>query len=181
MFPKVKEDIISVLLQSINELKAGKYHELSELSNHVIHDASIYQDNDSLSVAILVYALSKVVQRCCEQKIDYTQFYPPLETAIIALKKEQYGSYNKSIEKIFRLIEKTDARLKLYIQEVIDKAKIKKGQKLHEHGLSVGRTAEMLGITQWELLNYIGKTSIKIPKELISIQKRLEFTRDLFK
>ncbi len=177
----VKEDVLNVLSKAVVALETGKHEELGELSNHVIHDASIYQDNDSLSIAILVYSISKVIQRCCEQGIDYSKFIPLLKKAISELKEENYGAYNRSIQDLFELIKSVDAKMKLYIQEVIDKAKIKKGSKLHEHGLSIGRTAEILGITKWELMNYVGKTQMPDIEEGVDVKKRLEFARNIFR
>ena len=51
---------------------------------------------------------------------------------------------------------------------------------MHEHGISVARTAEILGIGQWELMNYIGKTW---GPEFVSdqdVQKRIAVARKLF-
>ena len=68
------------------------------------------------------------------------------------------------------------------MQEVIEEAKIKKGYKLHEHGISLGRTAEILGISQWELMNYVGKTKISdvdiVPTDVV---QRLKLARGIFK
>ena len=176
----IKDDILNVINKAIIALETGKHEELGELSNHVIHDASIYQDNDSLSIAILIYSTSKVVQRCCEQNIDYSKLIPLMKNAINALKQDNFGAYNSSIHDIFGFIKTVDAKMKLYIQEVIDKAKIKKGSKIHEHGLSIGRTAEIMGITKWELMNYVGKTQIPDIKDAVSVKKRLEFARKIF-
>ncbi len=180
MLPQVKEDIINVLDLSIKALKDEQHQDLGEISNHVIHDASVFQDDDSLSVAVLIYALSKIVQRCCEQGISYSSVISLLENAKDSLKKEDFRSYNSSIQNVFKFITKIDSRLKLYIQEVITKAKIKKGSKLHEHGLSIARTAEILGISQWELTDYISKVSYEPVKEAVNVKERLKRTRELF-
>ncbi len=79
----------------------------------------------------------------------------------------------------FDFINKIDTKLKLYIEEVISKAKVKKGSKLHEHGLSIARTAEVLGISQWELMNYVGKTTISTV-DGVDVKTRLNFARKLF-
>lgn len=180
MLPQVKEDIINVLDLSLKALKEEQHQELGEISNHIIHDASVFQDDDSLSVAVLIYALSKIVQRCCEKGISYSPVLPLLENAKEALKKNDLGRYNSSIQNVFKFITKIDSKIKLYIQEVIQKAKIKKGSKLHEHGLSIARTAEILGISQWELTEYISKVSYETVKEGMSVKERLKKARELF-
>ncbi len=180
MLPIVKKDVISILGEAIIALKNGQHHKLSELSNHVIHDASIYQDNDSITVAVMIYALSKVIQRCCEKKVDYSSVIEKLEDSFDSLRRNNFKEYNRHIQEIMKYVEQTDDKMKVYIQEVFDKAKIKKASKLHEHGLSIGRTAEILGISQWDLLNYIGNTAIEPVKELTGIKARLAFARGLF-
>jgi len=180
MLPIVQEDILDILKKAIIALKSEKHHALAELSNHVIHDASIYQDSDSLTFAVLIYALSKVVQRCCENNIDYKPMIMKLENTFNSLTQNNYKKYNREIQDLMKFIEKIDDKLKLYIEEVFDKAKIKKASKLHEHGLSIARTAEILGISQWELLNYVGKTSVTQVEELTDVKKRLAYARELF-
>ncbi len=180
MLPIVKKDVVDILKEAITALNNNQHHKLSELSNHVIHDASIYQDSDSLTIAVFVYALSKVVQRCCERNIDYTSIVPKLTSLLNSLQQDNYKKYNRELQSVMRFIEKIDDKLKLYIEEVMDKAKIKKASKLHEHGLSIGRTAEILGISQWDLLNYIGKTEVAPVREMKRINERLNYARELF-
>ena len=48
--------------------------------------------------------------------------------------------------------------LKPYIEEVLRKASINKASKIYEHGLSMGKTAKLLGISEWELAEYTGQT-----------------------
>ena len=62
----VKKDVLNVLSDVVKILKVGEETdviELMELSNHTIHNASVFQDEDSVSIAILIYSLSKVIER----------------------------------------------------------------------------------------------------------------------
>lgn len=180
MNPIVKKDILAVLENVLRALKEKDYSALAELSNHVIHDASIFQDDDSVSFAILIYALSKTLQRCVECGVQFTKFEGLLAEARDSLKNDNHELYKSKIQSLFGVIQSADDKLKLYIEEVIHKAKIKKGSKMHEHGISVARTAEILGISQWELMNYIGKTW---GPEFVSdedVKKRIAVTRKLF-
>ena len=167
---EIKEDILAVLSQAIQILETDEHpeHALSELSNHVIHDASIFQDDDSVSVAVLVYAFSKVVQHCCERNIDYKHLIKEIRIAYEFLYRNDFAGYRAAIKGLFDQIKTIDSKIKLYIQEVLDKAKIKKGS-----------TAELLGITQWELQNYIGKQAEFEIKEMPA-KKRLEIAREMF-
>lgn len=181
MDPRIKEDILSVLKKAIEALKTNNFIVLDELSNHTIHDASIYQDEDSTSTAILIYAIAKVAQRCTETNCPVPVFTPLLLKAQDAVEREKDGLLHAAYTETFDMIAKHDEHLKMYIGEVLDKARIKKGGKLAEHGISVARTAEMLGISQWDLYSYLGKTTIGEKEGTDGTLKRIQFTRELFK
>ena len=61
--------------------------------------------------------------------------------------------------------------------------KLKKASQISIHGLSGGRVAEMLGISQWELMSYIGQnkefteTPYNISK---SVLERVAYAKKIF-
>ena len=66
MNDNVKRDILRTLNRTVEILKekdVTDLTELKELSNTTVHNASIYQDEDSVSVAVLIYSLSKIFER----------------------------------------------------------------------------------------------------------------------
>ena len=135
---------------------------------------------DSVSVAILIYALSKITERK-QKDMDYNKILSMLNSCISNLKNNEDEAFRKSIKNIFDFIRAMDAKLKLYINEVINQAQIKKGCKLCEHGISVARASEVLGISRWELMHYIGKTTIIDQfSEPVNASQRLKFARSLF-
>ena len=79
------------------------------------------------------------------------------------------------------MIMDTDQKLKHYIDQVIDFAEVKKGSKIYDHGISLAQTASLLGATQWELMEYLGTTTIEDHfREETSVEKRLQTARKLF-
>lgn len=179
----VKKDILRVLSDVTDILKVEEEKDvadLRELSNHVIHDASIFQDEDSVSIAILIYSLSKVIERR-EGKLNYKVLLGLIMDARKDLEQNRIDGYRKIIKKLFKFISTIDTKLKLYIEQVINQAEIKKGSKLYAHGISLGRAAEVLGISQWELMFYIGKTKLPDIKGGVSVRQRLSYARSLFK
>src|SRR3989338_621755 len=179
----IKKDITAVLSELIDVLKSKEESdiaEMKELSNHVVHNASVFQDEDSISVAILIYSLSKIIERK-QKEFDYAKVLSMLNSCISNLKNNNDGGFRKSIKEMFNFIRTVDEKLKLYINEVINQAQIKKGCKLCEHGISVARASEVLGISQWELMHYIGKTTlIDQLSEPVNVLKRLKIARGLF-
>ena len=178
MLPVVQQDILNVLSQSKEILRQRNSFKLKELSNHTIHNASIFQDEDSVSVAVVIYALSKLLERTL---VNTDQVIHLVEEAERALKAGRHDAYQKAMKRIFSFISRIDNKLKLYIDEVIMQAQVKKGSKLYDHGISMAQAAGILGISQWELMEYVGKTQMidKYPERL-NIRKRLRLAHELF-
>ena len=179
----VQKDILSILsgVKGILEIEEEKdVAEIKKLSNHIIHDSSIFQDEDSISIAILVYSLSKIIERK-QGNLNYKPIRDLISKSIDYLDKSDVDNYRDNIKKLFRLISSIDSKLKFYIEEVIKQSQIKKAGRIYAHGISLGRAAEILGISQWALLSYIGKTTISdVPEEIINVRSRLKFARGLF-
>src|SRR3989338_7203746 len=131
----IKKDITAVLSELIDVLKSKEESdiaEMKELSNHVIHNASVFQDEDSISVAVLIYSLSKIIERK-QRDLDYNRISAMLNSCLSYLKINQDENFRKSIKNIFNFIRTMDEKIKLYIHEVVTQAQIKKGCKLCEH------------------------------------------------
>ncbi len=88
--------------------------------------------------------------------------------------------YKNESKKAINLISKIDSKLALYIEEIFEKSRINKGSIIYGHGISTGRVSEMLGITKWELVNYIGKTGVHDIKEMENARRRLLIARQTF-
>lgn len=179
----VKKDISTILLNAVYALRKNDVQRLRLLSNQTIHNASIFQDEYSVSIAVAIYALFKVIEDENNGKNRELQrsVIPLLIKANRYLKRERIKQYMQTIKEIFRLIGRHDARFKLFVDEVIQYADIKKGSKLFEHGLSTAMASQVLGISQWELMEYIGKTKIvDFQKPHIRAGERLSLARGLF-
>ena len=171
--------IISRVIEILETKEEKGTMELKELSNNTIHNASVFQDECSVSIAVLIYALSKIIER--NPEFDYSRVFNLLKEARDNLENDKEDEFHITIKKLFSEISKLDNKIKLYVQEVINQAQIKKGSKLCEHGLSCAKASQILGISQWELMNYIGKTNLaeNMP-EIIDTRARLKFARRLF-
>ena len=68
------------------------------------------------------------------------------------------------------------------VEEVMKKSSINKAGKIFEHGISLNRTAHLLGITPWELASYIGqgKSMENQYIKTIPIKQRIKFAQDFF-
>lgn len=184
MRTEVKKDVLEILEEVIAILKVKEekdIFELKQLSDYTNHNSLVFQDEDTISIGILVYALSKMLERCYSDDKVCSKLDDHITNARDYLRKDNIEAYRAEIKKLFELLSSIDKKLRFYAQEVIAQAKVKKGFKLFEHGLSAAKAAELMGITQWEMMSYIGNTQV-FEKENIStdIRKRLAFTRTLF-
>ena len=187
MIPQVKEDILNVIKESLIAIKENDAVKLRDLSNQTLHSSSIFQDENAISIAIVCYALSKVFERTQYKGYgDWDIFYNTcsnnLKNAQVYLEKDDLANYQISIKNILNVIEKLSSNLRRYVKEVIEQAQVAKGSRLYEHGLSIGKTAELLGINKWELMEYAGRTGISDVQEniTISMKDRIKFVRGLF-
>lgn len=183
----VKRDISDILKQAIRAIKESDVRTLRDLSNHTIHDSSIIQDKYSISIAVIMYSLSKIFERTSYQeykdwRIFYDNLLKCLKDAKDFLESDKIDKYEECTKNILKIINKLESKLKIFIKEVFEKSKINKGSRLYEHGLSISKAAELLNISQWELMDYAGSTGISDVKFSISksIKERLKYARELF-
>lgn len=186
MEEEVHTSALGILKDVVSAVEGRDVPELRKLSNKTIHNAGIYQDKASVSIAVLSYSLSKVYERYKGFK-GWAEFDSSikalLKSAVSCLEKYDHSGFEGALERIFLSIRKLDERLKRHIMYVIHKARISKASRLCEHGISVERTAGILGISQFELMDYIGSTWIADVGVGFTIpaSKRLSVARRIFK
>jgi hypothetical protein len=174
----VKEDIATVLRNAINAIHNGDLVGLREESDHIIHCSAIFQRQESIQTAVVVYALSKILER--GKTID-AKVLDAMEKAIDFIKQENLRGFNTEIKAIYDMISVVDDQLSKYMQHIVTEAQIKKGSRIYEHGISLGQTAQIFGLSQWELMKYVGKTTMsETMVDTIPIKQRIAFARGLF-
>src|SRR3989344_567762 len=175
-------DVANLLDRTTNTLRRGNYGDLKQLSDGIIHCASIFQTEHSITVAVILYALSKVYSRLEQPSyITTKKIINLIENGKQAILSKNEEGTIKNLRQITNEITKVDKKMDLYIRKVIEEAEIKKGSRIYEHGISLSKAANMLGISQWDLMSYIGNTKIhEFAKEDVPAAKRLEYARSLF-
>ena len=97
------EHIREVITTTQKSLLSNDALRLNQLSNQTIHSASCLQDPASITLAIIIYALSKLIERRDYAKIkSWSKFVKKLNStlnlAIKANDKKDYNLYEKYIE-----------------------------------------------------------------------------------
>ena len=178
----VREDSLKAIKKTMEILKQKDIDvlELKKLSDAAVHNASVFQDDCSISIAVLIYALSKIIERDGTSLLC-TKAIQQLAKLQVALEEDDDGSFKEAMDTLFSEIHECDSKLQLYVQEVINKAQIKKGCKLCEFGLSTAQASSVMGVSQWDLMSYLGKTQIQDQVSSIKdVRGRLQFARRLF-
>jgi hypothetical protein len=184
-----KENILRILEETKQALKADDALKLKELSNQTNHTASMTQDSDNITVAVIVYSLSKIIERTEYKNLSgWDNFYKTIlssvDASLEAIKKNNDKKLTESLTLIRNAISKLSGKLKFYIQDVFRKAEINKASKIYEHGISMEKTANLLGITMFELASYAGQKQEMsgIPLgQTIEVKSRIKLAEDMFK
>ena len=183
-----KENVIDIFEKLKEAIKKKDVVTMKELSNRTIHSASVEQDTDSVSVAVIVYALSKMIERHSQSDYQgsdkfYSSALTSIDNAIKSLKKDDYETFKKNLEEISRSVSSLSGNLKKYVKDVFRKARINKASKIYEHGISMEQTAKLLGITLWELATYSGQKGVG--EESISktqdVKSRIKLAMEMFR
>jgi hypothetical protein len=160
---------------------------LAKLSNQTLHSASIYQDSGSITIAVLVYTISKIIERKDNLKIkDWDKFVKRFDSFLSlaekALRDERLDAYEEDLQRARKALTSLSVNIRPYIQEVLRKASVNKASKIYEHGISMEKTSNLLGITQWELADYIGQSIIpdKHLNSNINIRERAKRALEFF-
>lgn len=183
-----RNHILNVLKRVENSLEKRDYIEIKHLSNKVIHKASIDQDPDIIALAVIIYSLSKLIEReSYKEEKNWKEFYKSylknIKDMINALEKDNIKRFRSEIEENRRLIQRLSGNLKHYIQDVFRRARINKASRIYEHGISMEKTARILGVSIWELAEYAGRTRIGDVNLGITlpIRERVKLAREIFK
>ncbi len=185
---KERDNVLRILKETKEAIKQGNTAKIKNLSNQTTNTASLTQDPDNIAVAVIVYSIGKILERTDYQNLRgwnnfYRTFISSLDLAIKDVSVNNEKAFRKDFEMIHKSINKLSGKLKKYIQEVFRNAQINKASRIYAHGISMQQTAELLGITPYELAEYAGKTGISdapITKTM-DVKTRVKLAMEMFK
>ena len=180
------ENILRILEGTKKAMIEKDSIKIKQLSNQTTNTASQTHDPDNIAIAVIVYSIGKIIEREHYRNLPgWKKFYNNTEVylnkAISSLKKKDEEGVRQSLESIRKEINNLSGKLKFYIQDVFRKAQINKASKIYEHGISMEKTARLLGITMYELASYAGQADLpKIPGKTVNIKKRIKIAKEIF-
>lgn len=182
------EHVLNVLKQVKTAIETNNTSKLKFLSDQTIHSASTKQDDDNISLAVTIYSLGKIYERQDYRSLQGWENFNrllknSLDNSIKYLEKKDLENYKKNFTLIGKAINKISGKLKTYINQVFEKARINKASRMHEHGISLGKTANLLGVSLYDLASYTGRTGISDASinKTIDVKTRIKFAEDIFK
>ena len=182
-----EENILRIFEGAKKAILKNDTAELKGLSDQTNNTASRTHDPDNIAVAVIIYSIGKILER--EQYRNYPgwkKFYNNLlvyiDKEINALKKNNEKEISETLKLIRGTIDNLSGKLGLYISDVFRKAEINKASKIYEHGISLEKTAKLLGITMFELAGYAGqKQDFASPEEKAkSVRNRIKLAMGMF-
>lgn len=181
------ENLIRILRETLNAINSEDVKELKNLSDQTIHSASTGNEN-SIAIAIMVYSIGKILSRQDYRQLKgWSSFLriikDSIKFSINDLENDNEKKFKQNILMIKKAINKISGKFKTYVEEVLNKAQINKASRIHEHGISLEKTAKMLGITMFELQNYLGQTGISEVSlnKTVDVKSRINFLEDIYK
>ncbi len=182
-----RENILRIFQGTKEAVAREDSAKIKELSNQTTNSAALMHDPDNIAAAVIVYSLSKIIERQDYKKLPgwdkfYKIYLESIDKIINALKEGNDEGYKEGIKEIREGINKLSGKLKDRIQDVFRDASINKASRIYEHGISMERTAKLLGITLYELASYAGEKEhpeISKTKE-IDVKTRIKTAMEIF-
>jgi hypothetical protein len=156
------EHILEILKRVKKALDKKEYITIKKLSDEITDHASMHQDSDLIATAVIIYSLSKLIEREDYKKgkewtVFYNKFCRNIDDTIQGLEKNDIKIFRDEVAANRALIDSLSRDLKTYITDVFRKAKINKASRLYDQGISMEKTAKILGVSIWELQEYTGQ------------------------
>ena len=182
-----RDNVLRIFQETKAAVASGNSAKIRSLSNQTTNTASLTQDPDNIAAAVVVYALSKIIEREDYKSLTgwknfYSNYLGSIDKIIDAIKREDDKAYRQNIAIIRGAIGKLSGKLKDYIQDVFRRASINKASRIYEHGISMENTAKLLGVSLFELADYAGQGRYAdIPEaKTIDEKTRLKIAMEMF-
>jgi len=184
-----KENILKILEGTKASIEKDDAVTIKTLSNQTTNTVALTHDPDNIAVAVIVYSISKLLEREDYKKLPgWNEFYKTvlicIDNTIASIKSNDEAKIKENLNNLRKSLMEVSGSLKKYIQDIFRKASINKASKLYEHGISMEKTANLLGITMFELASYAGQRESvsEIPVGAgISTKARIKTAMELFR
>ncbi len=167
----IKTDALSVIAEARRAVEAHDVSLLKELSDHTLHNTTIFQDPVSINTAILTYALYKTI---LHDQLPVGRILPLLKRIEDALLSEDEDRILKAYRHAFSILKR---EMRSSILQVMQHAAMQKARKVYEHGLSLAQAAALMHTSLWDIIRYVGLTPVHEVETGRDILQRVRLAR----
>jgi len=182
-----RDNILRIFRETKEAVAREDSGKIRNLSNQTTNTASLTHDPDNIAAAVIIYSLGKIIERKDYKKDEewekfYRIYLGSIDKIIIAIEKNDDEGFRKNIKVIRSAIGKLSGELKNSIEEIFRRASINKASKIYEHGTSMERTANLLGVTLYDLASYAGEKGVPdVPEgKTVNVKSRVKLAMDMF-
>lgn len=150
------------ILSAFSSNNAGQ---LREIANQSVYRAAIENSALEAELAVLSYALHKLltkehISREPSWKKIQKNIRQDLQNAQSALSKKNVSEFQKLLEKLQEHVFQIDKRGGHFVQNLLEKSRVKQASSLYALGLSLSQATALTGANKKDLFNYIGYTKL---------------------
>ncbi len=154
------------------------FRKLKKIYDDLVNLILIEQNKMYVELAVVVYALSKMLTKPRYYKEKFEESMKAIEKAMEKIENE--GINEKNVNELKETIKKTELIDRRFVLDMIIKGQLKTASLLYAKGLSLSATSKLTGIIKEEILSYAGKTMMfERIKEEKNVRKRLEIAKKL--
>ncbi|RLG21199.1 hypothetical protein DRN74_02925 [Candidatus Micrarchaeota archaeon] len=158
-----EKEVDRALSEAREAFSKSEYLKLRDMSNDLLRDAILNEETQLIELSLLCYALYKIASKSnLRRRPEWEKFKKDM---LHLLKRaEEKSQTREELDKVLReMLELTSSfyeNLGIYIDNVVEKARLKQAIRAYSMGLSLGQAAALTGVSKGRLLSMIGKTKI---------------------
>ncbi|MBU0662056.1 MAG: hypothetical protein ABH854_04895 [Candidatus Diapherotrites archaeon] len=165
MPPEISPKLKNRLHALRSAFERGRDIDLKKISNDSINEAVLANDALLAEIAVLAYALNKLISKRHvvmhpKWQVAKKSILTNLDKAASALGTGRAGQFAQLLDAAGKDVGSVDMKMGNYVQNLLEKAKVKIASSAYAGGMSLGQSAALTGADRKKLQSYIGFTKI---------------------
>lgn len=171
------------LEEIIKAFENDEISNLRDIGGTLARRGALKSSHTLLEGGAVAYALAKIVQQIHRYPPDLLEdFKKNVLKELKSCVKAPIGEIDTCLDRILALISEFDNKTGKFVSNLTEKARANKATTVYSSGFSVGKAAQLSGVSKWEIMRYAGSTrlsdEIGVTKAL---EHRLKIARELLK
>lgn len=160
----------------------GDARKLKKISNEAIENAVLSRDKGLVLVSLVSYALYKMLTKPhYHYAPGWKDFVNEVVNHLEKCEKDPRAIQETLGKKLVEDIRKMDELHGRFMDDLMEKARVKQASRAYAMGLSLSSAIELTGADKFKLHAYIGKTKIHEEIPARSVRERYERAKEVLK